>query len=134
MLALGCLLILFTGLVVGFVRLAAGCFWLLVAFVLLGLLAAGWVCLAWFASGCLLPAFGGSLLAVHCQIACWICFGFAFRAWHLLLQFFEGYSAKRFFPQSSLKMLYESPGGNQVDDLPPALISAARKILIEVRL
>ena len=39
---------------------------MLVAFVLLnlGLLAAGWVCLAWFASGCLLPAFAGSLLWV----------------------------------------------------------------------
>ena len=65
LLALGCL-VLFIGLVVGFVLLAAGCFWLLVALVLLGLLAAGWVCLAWFASGCLLPAFAGSLLAVHC--------------------------------------------------------------------
>ena len=46
--------------------LGAGCFWFLVALVLLGLLAAGWVCLAWFASGCLLQAFAGSLLAVHC--------------------------------------------------------------------
>ena len=65
LLALGCL-VLFIGLVVGFVLLAAGCFWLLAALVLLGLLVAGWVCLACFASGCLLPAFAGSLLAVHC--------------------------------------------------------------------
>ena len=65
LLALGCLL-LFTGLAVGFVLLAAGCFWLLVALMLSGLLAAGWLCFAWFASGCLLPAFAGSLLGVRC--------------------------------------------------------------------
>ena len=82
-----------------------------------------WICFACSASRCYMPVLAADSVCIA-WIAFRIGFGFACNAWAFLLQSGKGYSADRvvvmFCLGCSLKMLYESPGGNQVDGLPPA--------------
>ena len=82
-----------------------------------------WICFACSASRCYMPVLAADWVCIA-WIAFRIGFGFACNAWAFLLQPGKGYSADRvvvmFCLGCSLKMLYESPGGNQVDGLPPA--------------